>query len=101
MTESKWRRYARFIRSNPRADVDEELEFHLGMMAAKHVAAGMTADAARKRAVNDFGDLTRARETVMAIDENQLRASRRAELLGNLGLDLRHAVRRLMKSPTF
>ena len=101
MGEAKWRRYSRFLGPDPRADVDEELEFHIQMIAARYVAAGMSPDAARHRALDEFGDLERARETCMHIDEEQTRASRRAEFIGNLALDTKQDVRRLLKSPTF
>jgi putative ABC transport system permease protein len=101
MSDFKWRRYARFLGPDLRADIDDEMEFHIQMIAAKHVAAGLSPDAARRKAVSEFGDLERARETCMRIDEQDARATRRAEFISNLALDLKHGLRRLLKNPTF
>src|SRR5207237_2644008 len=67
----------------------------------RHTAGSPTADAARAQAITEFGDLTRAREAMMAIGTSQERAHQRAESLGNLWQDLRHAGRRLLKNPGF
>ena len=101
MTESKWRRYARLTGQKLDADISDEIEFHLQILADKHVARGATPEAARAQAIKDFGDLARAREAMMAIGESQRRTHQRAEVVGNLWQDVRHGARRLLKSPGF
>src|SRR5688572_28615641 len=50
-----WRRYLRFLRADVHADVDDELQFHIDMIAAGHAAAGLPPDEARARALDEFG----------------------------------------------
>jgi putative ABC transport system permease protein len=101
MAESKWRRYHRVTGPDLDADIRDEIEFHLQTIIDKYVARGLTADAARIRAVADFGDVASAREACMEIGESQQRQHQRAERLGNLRQDIRHAARRLAKNPAF
>src|SRR4051812_27780616 len=101
MTESKWRRYARLTGPRLEADIGDEIEFHLQELIDKHLARGDTPDAARAKAIREFGDLARAREAMMEIGTSQQRAHRRAETFGNLWQDVRHAGRRLLKNPGF
>lgn len=44
-------------------DFDEERAFHLEMETEKHISAGMNPRAARRKAVQEFGNQTRLRET--------------------------------------
>jgi len=45
-----WRRYARLLRPDVPADVDDELRFHLAAKIDQLVAQGMRPDAARREA---------------------------------------------------
>lgn len=101
MTEPMWRRYERLTGPDLDADIRDEIEFHIQLLADKHVACGCSPEDARRRAIAEFGDMARAREMCMEIGTNQQRASRRAAFIGNIGQDLQHAARRLMKSPMF
>src|SRR5689334_10640901 len=56
-----WRRYLRFWRPDPEADLDEEFRFHLETEVEELVAAGMTPERARAAALARFGDLDAAR----------------------------------------
>jgi predicted permease len=96
-----WRRYARLTGPDIAADVDEELELHLQLLAEKYERQGLTPERARAMAVREFGDRRGAKEECVRIGESRLRESRRSEWLGALGRDLRHGVRRLLKSPAF
>src|SRR3954464_14735839 len=62
--EPKWRRYARLTGPKLEADVRDEIDFHLQKLADKYVAAGATPEAAQVQAINEFGDITRAREAM-------------------------------------
>jgi predicted permease len=76
-----------------RADqrMDEEMRFHLDMETQKHVAHGLDAAAARRRALLQFGGIEAHRET--------LRGDRAVPLLEPLWQDTRYAVRSLRRSP--
>ena len=85
---SAWRRYLRFWRANPRADVDDELTFHLAMRVRDLEAQGLSPQAARAQADREFGDLPAIREACVTIDERQSRRANRNELVGDLWSDL-------------
>jgi predicted permease len=101
MSEAKWRRYSRFTGPRLDADIRDEIEFHLAILTDRNIARGMTPEAARIQALNEFGNLAKAREEMMEIGTTQQRAHARAETFGNLWQDVRHAARRLAKNPGF
>src|SRR4029450_7497248 len=68
MTVPKWRRYLRFSGSDPRADADDELSFHLDSRIAEYRAMGMSQADAEAEAMRRFGDLAKARGERKAID---------------------------------
>ena len=96
-----WRRYLRFWRSDPDADVADELRFHLESAVAEYVAAGMTADAARAEAVRRFGDVDAIASTLHVLSHERERAMEWRDRLDTLRSDMRFALRQLRKSPAF
>jgi predicted permease len=94
-----WRRYLRLLRNDVRADVSDELEFHIEMIAARHVAAGMSPDEARARARKDFGNIERARRECEDIGAERERRHEWSELLASMWHDARLGVRSLGRSP--
>ncbi len=91
------RKLRRFWRPDVRADVDEELAFHVDMRAAEYVAAGMTPDAARRRALARFGEADPVRAECVAIGDRRQRAMHRAEFRSSLGHDIAFALRTLRR----
>ncbi|KAA6459686.1 ABC transporter permease [Acidobacteria bacterium AB60] len=88
---SEWMTRARFfVKGKRRTEVDEELAFHLERQVEANLAAGMTAEEARRRAAIAFGGRERARE--------QCRAERPSWRLELLGRDLGFAVRGLWRN---
>jgi hypothetical protein len=55
-------------RQQIRADVDDELSFHLDMRIDALVASGMSRDEARAQAIREFGDIDDARRYIRAVD---------------------------------
>src|SRR5215216_5893385 len=99
--EKTWRRYLRFWRPDPRADVDEELAFHLEMRRRDFEARGLPPDTARAEAERTFGNLPAIRDACVTIDERRFRRANRAEVLSDMWNDLRFAARALRKTPGF
>ena len=96
-----WRRYLRFWRSDPDADVADELRFHLESAIAEYRAAGMSSEAARAEAMRRFGDVTAITSTLHALSHDQERAMKWRERLVTLRSDVRFALRQLRKTPAF
>ena len=99
--EPRRRRHARLLGPDVRADVDDELAFHLETRAAEHVARGVPEADARRLAREEFGDLEEARRRCLAIGEERLRRRRRVELGQAIRGDLRLALRALRRRPAF
>lgn len=74
-------------------DLDEELRSHIDLAVEDNVKCGMSGDAARTRALIEFGGVTRTRE--------DYRAQRGLPILETLANDLRFGLRQLVKSPAF
>jgi len=96
-----WRRYLRFWRSAPRADVAEELQFHLDSAAAEYVAAGMSREAAQAEATRRFGDVSAITRTLYTLSEERERAMQLRDWVDTVRQDVRVAFRRLRQSPGF
>src|SRR5690606_6094248 len=82
-------------------DVAEEIEHHLSLLTEDYIRRGMAPDAARRAAVERFGDVERYRAAAQAIDESHLRERRRMEHLDAIRRELRHALRGLARSRSF
>ncbi len=65
----RWRRYLLFWRSNVKRDIDDELRFHLETRVEELTAQGMTEPAARRRALDEFGDVTDVKRGLGAIGQ--------------------------------
>ena len=76
-----------------RHEMDEELRFHLEQSIAAKVAAGFTADEARRQALIEFGGVERARE--------QCEQQRPGLWINTFAQDVRYGIRALRKSPGF
>jgi predicted permease len=96
-----WRRYLRFRGADVRGDVDDELEFHLEMIAARHRAGGAPPEQARERALLEFGDIARARRLCEEIGTQRERRHQWSEMLDSIAKDARFALRALRRSPGF
>ena len=104
MTGSNRRRIFRFPWRTPAqvaADVDEELRFHLEMVARELTDDGWPEDAARVEAVRRFGDIETTRRVCRQLDAHKEKQMKWIKALEEIGQDLRYAFRQLAKSPGF
>jgi macrolide transport system ATP-binding/permease protein len=74
-------------------ELDKELRFHFEEQVRAHLAAGLPADEARRRASIEFGGFEQIKEGC--------RDQRRDRWLEEVFQDLRYAVRQLRKDPAF
>lgn len=99
--EPMWRRYVRFFGPNVEADVDDELADHLSRLEAalraKDTAEEEIAVAVRAR----FGDADAIRARLRRTGATRLKRNLRVEAFGNLGQDVKFALRRLRQRPGF
>src|SRR5688500_15913774 len=81
--------------------VDDELRFHLDMLADEYRASGHTTLEARREAAERFGDVERVRERCHDITSRHEDTVRRSELLAGIHQDLAYALRSLRATPAF
>jgi hypothetical protein len=74
-------------------DLDDELRFHLEQQIDSYIRAGLSRDAAIRRARLEFGALEQIK------DEH--RDARGIGVLSHLGRDVRHGLRQFRRSPGF
>ena len=74
-------------------EIEAELKAHIEMRTEDNVATGMSPDRAHRDALLCFGNPAATKEQVIAVDA--------ALTLESIGMDLRYALRRLIKSPGF
>jgi putative ABC transport system permease protein len=82
-----------FHKSRAEGELDKELRFHLEQQVTDNLAAGMSAEEARRRAQQEFGGLERVKEEVRDI--------RWETHLDNLARDIRYGLRTLRKDRRF
>jgi predicted permease len=96
-----WRRLRRLFGKDPLTDVNAELAFHLDMRAAELVDRGLTPDAARRAAVERFGDLPRIQQECGRLASRRERTLERMERMMDAWQDFRLAVRSIRRRPLF
>jgi predicted permease len=84
---------ALFVRRRRDAELTAEIRMHLELLEDDYVRRGMSSRDARAAARRDFGGVEQVKE--------QHREQREFRWLGDLGRDLRHAVRLLVSYPGF
>ena len=83
------------------AAVDDELAFHLQMLAEQLVTEGHSPDAARREAMRRFGNVDAVRERCYDISSDREASVRRTEFWSTLRNDLTYAARSLGRAPGF
>src|SRR5688500_20044484 len=82
-------------------DVDAELTFHLARKAEALMAAGLTAEEARREAARRFGDLEYTRRYCRDEDVRREREARHMTIMHELQQDLAYALRAPRSAPGF
>ena len=99
MEQKSGRRWSRIFRPHARAEVEDELSFHLEQRIKDNIVRGMDADTARAAALERLGDL----DTIGSECADLLSAERRAEARRDWArvslLDFKLGVRMLVKYP--
>jgi predicted permease len=90
-----WRRYLRFWGSNIPNDVDDELCFHVEMRIKEYVASGMALDTATRKARERFGDVGRAHDACVDVQETHRRTQNHLQLFSEVKSDVTHGLRLL------
>lgn len=94
-----WRRYLRFFGADPRADLDDELRFHLEQRQERLRRQGLSEPDALAEALRRFGDVDAVRAECASIDRRVTRATHRLERLDRVRQDLRFALRQVARAP--
>lgn len=96
-----WRRYARFFGADPKADVRDELRFHIEAAIEDLIAEGWSEEAARREAERRFGDLQAVQRTGESMSMERERRGERREFWSGCAQDLRYALRTLRRDRSF
>jgi predicted permease len=96
-----WRRYDRLLGSDPAADVNDELRFHLETKIDDLVAQGWSPEAARHEAERQFGNIIAVQRVGERIGGRMDRRRRLTNYLTDAVRDLRFTLRTLARDTGF
>ena len=100
-SQGAWRRYARFLRPDPDADVQDEITFHIEMRAKEIAATGIPIEEARVEARRRFGDKARVEAELRQLERKRSRSAGRLASWRDLSGDLVFVLRTLVRQPVF
>jgi predicted permease len=81
------------LRRRRQSELDEELQFHVEQTIESNLAAGMSAEEARRQALVEFGGVERTRE--------RCHEQRPGWWMGTVAQDVRYALRGFRRNPVF
>jgi len=96
-----WRRLLRLPFGRAERDVDDEVRFHIAERVADLEALGESPEAARNRALEEFGDVDAVRAELVEIDRGVESKRRRAAWWEGIAQDARQVTRGLLRTPGF
>lgn len=96
------RRRRRLFRGDPRAEVDDELAFHIEQRVRDYVARGMDEASARDAALKRFGgNVEQVRDECTDLLQEDRRVRSRRDWMGDLRQDVAFGVRAALRAPLF
>lgn len=99
--ERGWRRYARLLGLDWRAEIEEEIAFHLEARVADLMDDGMDEAEAREAATQAFGDVGRVRRELSGIGRRRARRRRWVRRFADMASDIRFGLRMLRREPVY
>lgn len=84
---------------NVRREIDDELRFHFDARITELASLGMSAEGARAKAIEEFGNVDEVKADLQTIDQRVAAQRKRADLFEGIWYDARHAARSLWKTP--
>ena len=96
-SHAPWYRYFRFWGTNVRADVRDEIDFHMEGVVEELRAAGLSEADARRAAHERFGDVQRVADRMRALANRRKQSVELAELVRRFRQGTRQASRRLAR----
>ena len=84
-----------------RAEVDEELRFHIEERTAKYERAGLSHDEAVAEAERNFGDVRAIGDEVEMMMKRREKAMKQSDLIDDARRDATFAARQLLRNPGF
>jgi len=85
----------------PQAEVGDELQFHLEQRIRDYIAQGMDPATARATALERFGDVSGVQRECTELLEDDRRAERRRDWIGDLKQDVRFGCRSALQAKLF
>ena len=89
------------LKPNPKANVNDELGFHIERLTNDLIARGMSPERARSEALRKFGDLEGVRAECVQLETARQRRRSRAQWIHDFVTDVRYGVRSLVRQPLF
>jgi predicted permease len=97
----RWVRLRRIFRRPERAEVDDEIAFHIQMRTAELVEQGVDPERAREMAETRFGPVDPIEQALVDSVKRRRHRADRAEAFMDLTKDLSFAIRSLRRAPAF
>lgn len=101
MLSKGFERIRRIVRMQVKQEVEDEIEFHLEMRVRDLVMGGMDPQAARAKAVRDFGDRHWITQECRTIARRRNQKMDRRQWLDELRQDIAFGLRQLARTPGF
>jgi predicted permease len=90
-----------FSRRRLTRDVDDEIAFHLATRVDRLVQSGLDPEAARREALEQFGDVDSVRQGMLDMSQQREVAARRSGILSDVRQDLLYGLRMLRRDAAF
>ena len=101
MNEPRWKSLRRILRPNERAEVGDEITFHIQMRTAELIEQGVDPARAREMAEQRFGPVLPIEQALVDSVRRRRHRADRAEGFMDLTKDLAFAIRSLRRAPAF